>query len=193
MSRQKKQCSNSPFPVVLSKLMQERGITQTALANYLGFRSRATVGFYLDGTSGPDIETIGKMAEFFGVSVDYLLGRTTYKNKSTETTTACDLGLSEAAVSVLLGKPWLASILNSLIELEADESEEARPVLLLLSAYLHNEKLSREIGFEPFTRVSDDSDKNAISRCLESISITEVYSTAILNKLVDNIRAMSEE
>lgn len=155
--------------------------------------SRATTGFYLKGDRIPDAHGLNTIADACGVSVDYLLGRTTYKNKSKESTTACDLGLSEAAVSVLLGKPWLASILNSLIELEADESEEARPVLLLLSAYLHNEKLSREIGFEPFTRVSDDSDKNAISRCLESISLTEVYSTALLNKLVDNIRAMSEE
>lgn len=181
------------FPAFRDALIELQGdLTIEKFAEKLGL-SRATAGFYLNGERIPDALGLNSIANACGVSVDYLLGRTPYKNKLAEGVTACDLGLSENSVSVLQSRPWLASIVNSLIELEADESEEARPVLLLLSAYLHNQKLSKEIGPEPFTRVSDDSDKNAISRCLEGITVAEVYSTALLNKLVDNIRAMSEE
>ena len=57
----------------LKALREQKGITQTALANHLGV-VRSTVCQYEKGNREPDSETLKKIAEFFGVSTDYLLG-----------------------------------------------------------------------------------------------------------------------
>jgi transcriptional regulator with XRE-family HTH domain len=51
------------------------GISQTEAAKRLGI-VRTTYSNYEAGNREPDVDTIKKMAEFFEVSVDYLLGRT---------------------------------------------------------------------------------------------------------------------
>jgi transcriptional regulator with XRE-family HTH domain len=63
---------------VISKIRQLRekmGISQTEAAKRLGI-VRTTYSNYEAGNREPDVDTIKKMAEFFEVSVDYLLGRT---------------------------------------------------------------------------------------------------------------------
>lgn len=57
----------------LKAIREQKGITQTALANHLGV-VRSTVCQYEKGNREPDSETLKKIAEFFNVSVDYLLG-----------------------------------------------------------------------------------------------------------------------
>lgn len=61
------------FPTVLRGLMKDRGITQQMIADNIG-KTRQAVGYYADGSSSPDWETLVKLAKFFSVSVDYLLG-----------------------------------------------------------------------------------------------------------------------
>ena len=48
--------------------------SQQTLANYLGV-SAQTISLYANGSSKPDWKTIVKIADFFHVSTDYLLGR----------------------------------------------------------------------------------------------------------------------
>ena len=60
------------FPKVLRKLMGDE--PQQKLADYLG-KSRQSISYYRDGTSAPDWEDIVKIADYFEVSADYLLGR----------------------------------------------------------------------------------------------------------------------
>lgn len=59
----------------IRKLREEKGLTQEELAKILGI-SRATLASWETGRREPDFETTSKIAEFFGVSIDYLLGRT---------------------------------------------------------------------------------------------------------------------
>lgn len=71
------------FPERILKLMKERTITdkdgnkrkirQQDLADYLGIK-RQTVSLYLSGQSMPDASQIRKIALYFNVSADYLLG-----------------------------------------------------------------------------------------------------------------------
>lgn len=49
--------------------------TQEYAANKIGV-ARTTYTAYENGTKSPPIETINQMADLFGVSADYLLGRT---------------------------------------------------------------------------------------------------------------------
>lgn len=67
----------------LRELRQEFGITQSKLADKLNL-SRSTIAMYETGASEPDFQTTEKIAEFFNVSIDYLLGRnsTEQQNKT---------------------------------------------------------------------------------------------------------------
>lgn len=59
----------------LVKLRKERKMTQEELANVLGI-SRSALSLYETNKRQPDFQTICRLADFFNVSVDYLLART---------------------------------------------------------------------------------------------------------------------
>lgn len=66
---------NKAFPSAMRELMDKHSTTQNDLADYLN-KTRQAISYYCDGSSSPDWETIVKIADYFGVSTDYLLGRT---------------------------------------------------------------------------------------------------------------------
>ena len=53
----------------LKNLRNGKGISQDALGEALGI-SRQSVSKWEQGNSTPDIDNIGKLAEFYGVSID---------------------------------------------------------------------------------------------------------------------------
>ena len=55
-------------------LRKERGLTQAELAKVLKVSAR-TIGFYETCERDPDTDTLRKLADYFCVSIDYLLGR----------------------------------------------------------------------------------------------------------------------
>ncbi len=59
----------------LKKLRQERKVPQKELAEYLGITVRG-YQFYESEVNEPNINTLIALADFYGVSVDYLVGRT---------------------------------------------------------------------------------------------------------------------
>lgn len=59
---------------ILSELRQDSRIKQKDLAQYLNV-SVATISHYESGSSLPDVNTLVKLANYYGVSVDYILGR----------------------------------------------------------------------------------------------------------------------
>lgn len=59
----------------LKSLRQENGYTQFKVAKHLGITQSAYAN-YERGARQPDADTISKIADFFHVSVDYLIGRT---------------------------------------------------------------------------------------------------------------------
>lgn len=56
----------------LKKLRNDKGISQDALGEALGI-SRQSVSKWEQGNSTPDIDNIGKLAEFYGVSIDSIV------------------------------------------------------------------------------------------------------------------------
>ncbi len=62
------------FPNRLKQLRNEKGLYQKELADILGV-SRPTITQYENGTRTPDHETLNKIADYFNISLDYLLGR----------------------------------------------------------------------------------------------------------------------
>jgi len=61
----------------LKELREEKGLSQTKLGEALGV-DQTTISQYERGVREPNIQTIKKICDFFGVSADYLLGRTEY-------------------------------------------------------------------------------------------------------------------
>ncbi|MBM7623658.1 helix-turn-helix domain-containing protein [Sporohalobacter salinus] len=67
----------------IKKLRKEKNISQRKLAKILGL-SPSTIAMYETEKRKPDSETLQKIADFFDVSVDYLLGRTDQRQSNNE-------------------------------------------------------------------------------------------------------------
>ena len=63
------------FQNIFKRLRISSKLTQAEMAEKLGI-SRSTIGMYETGAREPDFETLEKIADFFNVDTDYLLGRT---------------------------------------------------------------------------------------------------------------------
>lgn len=61
----------------LKKLRKEKGITQSELAKIVGV-STSMIGMYETDARKPSYEVLTKIAQYFRVSTDYLLGKTEY-------------------------------------------------------------------------------------------------------------------
>lgn len=58
----------------IEEMLKTEGLTQSKLANGIGV-NQSTVCNWLNGKKEPSIESLWKLADFFDVSVDYLIGR----------------------------------------------------------------------------------------------------------------------
>ena len=61
-------------------LRKLKNMNQRDLGKLLGV-SASTIGMYEQGRREPDAESLVRLSEYFGVSVDYLLGRSLDENK----------------------------------------------------------------------------------------------------------------
>lgn len=67
------------FPDILKQLRKSENMNQLELANAIGV-SRSTIGMYESGQREPDFETMEAIADYFNVSMDYLLGKSADKS-----------------------------------------------------------------------------------------------------------------
>lgn len=90
---------DSTFPKKLRDIMDSTKTTQAALAAVCGVE-RQSVAQWRDGNTRPDILSLEKIARYFNVSTDYLLG---IKDGTTHDITELmdSLGLSERVISFL--------------------------------------------------------------------------------------------
>ena len=65
------------FPAVLASCMKSEGLTQHQLAEKIGVNQSA-ICKWLSGRSEPTIENLWKLADFFGITIDILVGRHEY-------------------------------------------------------------------------------------------------------------------
>ena len=61
------------FPSKLKSAREKNGFTQREVEAETGIK-QSTIASYEIGRTQPDIETIGILADFYGVSVDWLIG-----------------------------------------------------------------------------------------------------------------------
>lgn len=72
------------FSTMIKQLREERGLSQKDVAEYLGITRQAIASYEL-AKREPDYDILHKLADFFGVSADYLLGRSGCRDKNAVT------------------------------------------------------------------------------------------------------------
>lgn len=82
----------------LRKLRTERGLTQKELGERVGL-SKAVVSKYENAVGYPSLDMLIKIAAFFGVSTDYLLGAASKKTLDLSGLTDEQIGAVSAIVS----------------------------------------------------------------------------------------------
>lgn len=93
---------NALFPARLRELRNEKNVSQQTLADTLKV-SKSTIGYWENGDSLPDAESLAMLADFYGISADYLLGRSDVRSTEAGMKEICEAtGLQEGAVEILL-------------------------------------------------------------------------------------------
>lgn len=136
------------FAKRLKFLREEAGLNQTQLAKALNV-SRGSISFYESCDRAPDIEFLSKLATFFDVSADWLIGRTEHSTIDGNETLAKDVGLSDDSIRILkriydkTEGAMLLPTINYLIDQEGNaleshgkESDEFVPILSCIESFL---------------------------------------------------------
>lgn len=84
----------------IKQLRTDRQITQTSLARAFGI-SQGTLSSWESGRYEPDLTSLQKLSEFFGVSVDYLLCRESAKKESPAADESGEADLDRELVNLL--------------------------------------------------------------------------------------------
>lgn len=71
------------FNKILKELRTEKGITQQELSKHISVSDR-TIGYYESGDRFPDQDVLEEIANYFNVSIDYLLGKSSMRENSKE-------------------------------------------------------------------------------------------------------------
>ena len=92
----------------LEQLLSEKGISQGEFAEAVNC-SRQSINFYILGKRNPDIALAGKMAEYLGVSCDYLVGLSNIREDKSSNLTADQLGLTDDSMKFFAGLQLMAT------------------------------------------------------------------------------------
>ena len=95
----------------IKELRLEKNMLQKELASYLQV-STGTVCNYEKNTHFPDGDSLCKIADLFGVSIDYLMGRTNFRS-------GLDVLSQEIAPDLLL-----ADLVNEIVSLDVQHQKE---------------------------------------------------------------------
>jgi transcriptional regulator with XRE-family HTH domain len=186
---------NDRLPIFTERFRELQGEkTNTEFADFLGI-SRQTVGFYCNGDRVPDALTLIKISQKCGVSADWLLGLSDYKNKETESTSAKELGLSEKSVNFLarhILKPDFISTINLLIEdaanmyADPDGSESVLENIVRLFEVVPFELSSRwfvATDGKLYTAEQASSLQEEYNNLVDKIFISDIIEVILLDKI----------
>ena len=186
---------NDRLPIFTERFRELKGKqNDTEFAGFLGI-SRQTVGFYSNGDRLPDAITLVKISQKCGVSADWLLGLSDYKNKETESTSAKELGLSEKSVNFLarhILKPDFISTINLLIEdaanmyADPDGSESVLENIVRLFEVVPFELASRwfvATDGKLYTAEQASSLQEEYNNLVDKIFISDIIEVILLDKI----------
>lgn len=181
------------FAQRLKTLRKERGITQQQLADGVGI-SKGGLSYYENAGRTPDISILERFADYFGVTTDYLLGRTNAQTQKAKLQAVCNhTGLSDKAVNLLSdlkeSSPAQLRVINFLLEQAAgdmdivydldDTDNYEGSILNAVVRYLNRYK-----GYDSYlaenVSSSDDGISSAIQNALHQLVLNQAV-TALKN------------
>lgn len=107
---------------ILRKLRNNKGLSQKELTDRLNI-NRSTYARYETSSTQPDFDTLAKLSDFYGVSVDYILGRENKNQQNPEI---------DPEFEAWLNDPRIAKMYSEFKE----SSEERQEALLAAWEYL---------------------------------------------------------
>ena len=114
----------------IKELRVEKALSQDELAKYMGIKNRSTLAGWEVGRVAPDHEMIIKMADFFDVTTDYLLGVTDDRRHSENVQTRMKDG----------------TVLNGYIELfDGLEKEDFEKVVEIIKGLKTKSQIEKEL------------------------------------------------
>lgn len=137
----------------IRELREETSTPQQKIADLLGV-TRQSLSLYEKGERTINVEALGKLAEFFNVSADYLLGLSDVRSTEQDMRAACEVtGLSEETITKLKADTptaWAVDVLVcSYVSTQDDNfvKSEVSP-LKLISQYIFSAFVSEDIATE---------------------------------------------
>lgn len=120
---------NKTTPEILRELRKQKGATQGDIAQLLGFSTTAYQN-YERGINEPSNKSLCILADFYGVTTDYLLGREPAPNPF------ADLGLDEAGEQEMLKQymsfePEVRAMLMDVLIKLADSAKPDEPAEII--------------------------------------------------------------
>lgn len=192
------------FAQRLKTLRKERSITQQQLAD--GVRiSKGGLSYYENAGRTPDISILERFADYFGVTTDYLLGRTNAQTQKAKLQAVCNYtGLSDKAVNLLSdlkeSSPAQLRVVNFLLEQAAgdmdivydlDDSDYQGSILNAVVRYL-----SRYSGYYEYlaenVSSSDEGISSAIQSALQQLILNQAV-TALKNGVDEMVEVLYED
>lgn len=116
------------FRIKLKELREKKGLSQYKFADLMGF-AQSTIGSWESGAREPNFETMQKIADYFNVSVDYLLGRTDTPNENKKSDEEPDVLMTEQFATF-----------GDAREYSEDEKDEIRNFINFIKAKRRKEK-----------------------------------------------------
>ncbi len=162
---------NKDFPRILKLLRKERGLRQKEAADQLGV-AQALLSHYENGKRECGLDFLIQAADFYNVSVDYLLGRSNSRNGAV----VKEAELEESAVN----ENAVVNTSSAGIMLRKKLITNALEVVFSLLIKTNNQKLARSVGNYMLTAVyrafrmvysaGGENDENLFSVPRESLS-----------------------
>lgn len=133
------------FPLRLQELMDTPPKTsQETLAQYLGI-TRQAVSNYKSGQSGPDWKTLAKIADYFNVSVDYLVYPSAVKTRDPDMRAVSEYtGLTEESINSI--RSFRRDHIYATIDLPVPAGlQGCRDRMDVFNALMQSNKFSRDV------------------------------------------------
>lgn len=162
----------------LRTLRDERGLSLRDLAQKLDI-TYSSLGKYERNEQQPNIETLIKIANYFDVTVDYLIGRTNCKNINNQPI-ADALGIDEQTILTLKSMSNDMYVFEPLIQHPA-----FKDLLGNIKQYI---SLDKE-GWKDLLYTTTDSNKVLIEHSVPS----EVVKSSMMQKLLQIAKAIVED
>lgn len=180
---------NESFPRIITLLRKERGLSQKSAAESFGI-SQALLSHYEKGIRECGLDFVVRIADFYNVSTDYLLGRS--PNRTGATITVDELPESDTVTKdpkmqgsmlPILNKKLISNSLNILFSILQECNN--RPLTTELSTYLSTSV------YKAFRILYSANSKNPQGMFAVSPKLYEGYADALQRISETNAKSLS--